>query len=113
MIQALRCHAYLIEDLFISGSYEFICTAEFQWDPIEGQFRQYRQISGGRILVTLKEVNSSVKLLKIKALLKSNSDLEAAVSTQTSEDKKVTLEDINQKLSASDINALTLRKSTR
>ena len=35
------------------------------------------------------------------------------MSTQTSEDRKVALEDINQKISATDINALTLSSSTR
>ena len=63
--------------------------------------------------MALKEVNSSEKILKIKALLKSNCDLEATMSTQTSEDRKVALEDINQKISATDINALTLSNSTR
>ena len=113
MIQTLRCHASLIEDLLNSGSYEFICTAKFQSDPIERRFSQYRQMSGGRFLVALKEVNSSEKILKIKALLKSNCDLEATMSTQTSEDRKLALEDINQKISATDINALTLSNSTR
>ena len=46
-------------------------------------------------------------------MLKSNCDLEATMSTQTSEDKKVALEDTNQKISATDINALTLSNSNR
>ena len=35
LIQTLRCHASLIEDLLESGLYEFVCTAKFQSDPIE------------------------------------------------------------------------------
>ena len=51
--------------------------------------------------------------MTIKALLKSNCDIEATMSIQTSEDRKVALEDTNQKISTTDINALTLSNSTR
>ena len=52
--------------------------------------------------------------MNIKVLLKSICDLEASMSTQTSEDTKVALKDINQKkISATDINALTLSDLTR
>ena len=40
MIQMLRCHASLIEDLLSSGSYEFVCTIKFQSHPIEQRFSQ-------------------------------------------------------------------------
>ena len=61
----------------------------------------------------LKEVNSSKKILKIKAFLKSNGYLEATMSTQTSEDEQISLEVINQKTSAIDANALTLSISAQ
>ena len=60
MIQTFRCYASLREYLLNSGLYEFFfCTAKFQSDPIERRFSHHRQISGGRFLVTLKELNSS------------------------------------------------------
>ena len=46
-------------------------------------------------------------------MLKSNCDLEAAMSTQTLEDRKVALEDTNQKNIRYRLNTLTLSNSTR
>ena len=67
LIQTLRCHASLIDNSLKSGFYEFVCTGEFQSDPIERRFSQYRQMSGGKFLVSLKEVYCSEKILIIKA----------------------------------------------
>ena len=66
-----RCTASLIEDLLSEG-YEYVLTSRFQSDPLEMRFSQYRQMRGGRFLVGLREVNSSVKILKIRSLLKEN-----------------------------------------
>ena len=67
--RTLRCTASLIEDLLSEG-YTYVLTSRFQSDPLERRFSQYRQMSGGRFLVGLREVNSSEKILKIKSLLK-------------------------------------------
>ena len=73
--RTLRCHAALIEDLLSEG-YDFVLTARFESDPIERRFGQYRQMSGGRFLVSLKDVAHSEKILKIKSILKESLDLE-------------------------------------
>ena len=51
---------------------EYVLTSRFQSDPLERRFSQYPQMSGGRLLVGLIEVNSSEKILKIRSLLKVN-----------------------------------------
>ena len=66
--RTLRCQASLIEDLFDDG-YDFVLTARFQGDPLERHFVQYRQISGGLLLVGLKDTICSIKFLKIKISL--------------------------------------------
>ena len=62
------CQASLIEDL-LSDGFKFVLTACFQSDSIERRFGQYRQISGGRFLVGLKDVIWSKRILKIKSLV--------------------------------------------
>lgn len=74
LTRTLRCHANLVEDL-LRGTYQFILTARFQSDPIERRFGQYRQMSGGRFLVSAKEVSTSENILKIKTLVKEGFDL--------------------------------------
>ena len=54
LIRTLRAQAQLIDDLHDDG-YEFVLTARFQSDPQERRFGQYRQMSGGRFLVSLKD----------------------------------------------------------
>ena len=59
----------LIEELLNEG-YRYILTSRFQSDPLERRFGQYRQMSGGRFLVGLKDVTHSEKNMKLKSLLK-------------------------------------------
>ena len=73
LIVTLNSTASLIEDLLSEG-YKFVLTSRFQSDPIERRFSRYRQMSGGRFLVGLREVQSSEKILKIKSLLKAGLD---------------------------------------
>ena len=68
LTRTLLCHASFIEDLLEEG-YEFVLIWRFQSDPIERQFAQYQQVSGGRSLVRLKDVTSSEKIIKSKSLL--------------------------------------------
>ena len=56
----------------MSEGYGYVLTSRFQSDPLERRFSQYRQMSGGRFLVGLREVNSSEKILKIRSLLTEN-----------------------------------------
>ena len=113
LIQTLRCHASLTEDLLESGLYEFVRTAKFQSDPIERRFSRYRQMSGGRFLVSLKDVNCSEKILKIKAFLKYNCNMDDTVCRITADERKATLEDINEKINVTDIDALILNEQTQ
>ena len=75
-MRTLRAHANLIEELLFEERYSFVLSVRLQSDPLERRFSQYRQMSGGRFLVSLREVNSSEKILKCRALLKNNLDLE-------------------------------------
>ena len=56
MIRTLRCQASLIEDLLKEG-YEFVLTSRLQTDPLEKRYGQHRQMSGGRFLVSAKDVS--------------------------------------------------------
>ena len=69
LVTTLRCTASLIEDLLNDG-YSYVLTARFLTDPLERRFSRYRQMSVGRFLVGLREVNTSERILTIKSLLK-------------------------------------------
>ena len=69
LVRTLRCHAALIEDLLSEGQ-QYVLTARFQSDPIERRFGQYRQMSGGRFLISTKDIAISEKILKVKTLVK-------------------------------------------
>lgn len=69
MVLTLKSTSFLIEDLLSEG-YDYVLTSRFQSDPIERRFSKYRQMSGGRFLVGLREVVSSEKILQLKSLLK-------------------------------------------
>ena len=47
-------------------------TARLQSDPIERGISQYRQRSGGRFLVSLREVLNSARILSCRSLIKEN-----------------------------------------
>ena len=47
-------------------------TSRLQSDPIERRFSQYRQMSGGRFLVSLLEVQHSEIILACRTLIKEN-----------------------------------------
>ena len=73
LVNTLRAHAMLIDELLDDG-YDFIMTARLQSDPIEKRFSQYRQMSGGRFLVSLKDVINSERILACRSLIKENID---------------------------------------
>ena len=57
-----------IDELLIDG-YDYILTARLQSDPIERRFPQYRQMSGGRFTVSLREVRNTDFILVTLRLL--------------------------------------------
>ena len=69
MIKILKSSADLRDHLLNEG-YTYILTNHFQSNPLECKFSKYRQMSGGRFLVGLREVESSEKILQIKSLMK-------------------------------------------
>ena len=62
-IQTLRAQSNLVSELH-AEEFTFIIPRRFQSDPLEKRFAQYRQMSG-RFLVSLREVESSEKILLI------------------------------------------------
>ena len=68
LITTLRAQAALIEDLLAEG-YDYVLVARFQSDPLERRFSQYRQMSGGRFLVGLREVSCSERILACRSLI--------------------------------------------
>ena len=87
-VRTLKCHATLIEDLLAEG-YDFIMTSRFQSDPLERRFGQYRQISGGRFLVGLREATSSEKIIKLKTLLKDDIDISNIMDSNVEHDENI------------------------
>ena len=79
------CQASLIEDLLSDGS-KFMLTARFQSDSIEKRFGQYCQMTGGRILVGLKDVIWGERILKIKSLVKESIDIESDIKVTENDD---------------------------
>ena len=65
----LHAQAELVEELLNDG-YAYVMTARLQSDPIERRFSQYRQMSGGRFLVSLREVLNSERILSCRSLIK-------------------------------------------
>ena len=82
LIRTLRGQASLLEDLLKEG-YKYILTSRLQSDPLERRFGQYRQMSGGRFLVSLNDTNCSEKIIKIKSLLKEGIDIDESVRKDT------------------------------
>ena len=69
LVTTLRAQALLVEELLEEG-YEFVMMGRLQSDPVERRFSQYRQMSGGRFLVSLREVMNSERILQCRALIK-------------------------------------------
>ena len=76
--------AFLIN--LLSDGFKFVLTARFQSDSIERRFGQYRQMSGGRFLVGLKDVIWSERILKIKSLVKESIDIKDDIKVTENED---------------------------
>ena len=110
--RTLRCHAALIEDL-LNENYEYVLTARFQSDPLERRYGQYRQMSGGCFLVSLKDVECSEKILKIKSLFREGFVIDEKVKVK--EDYTNSLLDMEKEIKADirDGNHLSLCATSR
>ena len=69
LIKTLRALAQLMTELLQEG-YLYVIPAKLQTDPLKKRFFQYRQMSGGNFIVSLREVLQSKKTLLCKTLLK-------------------------------------------
>ena len=58
-------------------TFDALIKGRFQTDPLERRFSQYRQMSGGRFLVSLNEVLRSESIIKIKSMLERDFELSA------------------------------------
>ena len=77
----------LIDELLEYG-YDFILTARLQSDPIERRFSQYRQMSGGRFLVSLREVLNTERILSCRSLIKEDVNFwEEELKPESNEDE--------------------------
>lgn len=112
MVQTLRCQAALIEDLLSEG-YEFVLTARFQSDPLERRYGQYRQMSGGRFLISAKDASRSENILKIKSLVKEGFDIVSDIKMveDSSKSGEELLRAVEEELG--DVDAIKLDESSR
>ena len=58
MVTTLKSQAALIVDL-LGESYRYVISAKFQSDLLGKRFSQYRQMSGGNFLVSMKEIQDT------------------------------------------------------
>ena len=76
LVTTEKVTAALTGNLLIEG-FEYVLLVRFQSDPIERRFSVSRQLSGGRFLVSLREVVNSEKIILLKSLLKEYVDFGA------------------------------------
>ena len=62
-------------NLSFQAGFVYVLTGRLQSDPLDGIFSHYRQMSGGRFLVSLQEVITSESMIKWKSLLKRNIEI--------------------------------------
>ena len=62
----------MLFDELLNYGYDYILTARLQSDPIERRFSQYRQMSGVRFLVSLREVRNTERILSCRSLIKND-----------------------------------------
>ena len=67
--QYLAIASNVIDELLNNGYY-FVLTARLQSDPIECHFSHYRQMSGGRFLVSLREEPNTEWIFSCRSLIK-------------------------------------------
>ena len=72
LVTTLRAQSMLIEELLANNECIYVLGRRLQSEPSEQRFSQYRQMSGGRFLVNLREVLLSERILKCRSLLKEN-----------------------------------------
>ena len=101
-IKSFEAQAMLIGEL-LNEDYDYVLTRRLQSDPIENRFSKYRSMSGGRFLVSLREVKSSEKILIRRFLLKSGIDFWKCDLGKPDEDEKRKFEELISELESKEI----------
>ena len=111
LILTLQSQALLFTELLDIDKYEYVFPRKLQSDPIENRFSQYRQMIG-RFLVSLREVNSSERILVCRSLLKAGINIWQDDEEGATEEQQ---EDILQELQVreDEIISLSLSESAR
>ena len=86
--------ADLSYDLIRDG-FHYVLPGRLQTDPLERIFSQYRQMSGGRFLVSLTEILRSEKIITYQHLLKRDIDFSGLTVSTTDEINKLTSDFLN------------------
>ena len=81
--------ADLSYDLIRDG-FHYVLTGRLQTDPLERRFSQYRQMSGGRFLVSFSEIQRYEKIITYQHLLKHDIDFSGLTVSTTDEINKLT-----------------------
>ena len=58
----------------LNERYRYVMSRRLQSDPIEKRFSQYRRMSGGGFLVSLREVLTSERILACLSLMKKDAE---------------------------------------
>ena len=82
LISTNRAITDLSADLLNEG-YKYILSGRLQTDPLERRFSQYRQMSGSRFLVSLRQVYCLESILKLKTFLSNNIELTSNIASIT------------------------------
>ena len=87
-LSALRQTNNVISDLssdLLSEGYKLVLTGRMQTYCLERRFSHYRQMSGGRFLVSLNEVINSESIIKMKSLLQHELEI-SALTTESNQE---------------------------
>ena len=74
----------------IRDGFHCVLNGRLPTDPLERRFSQYRQMSGGRFLVSLTEILRSEKIITYQILLKRDIDFSELTVSSTDEINKLT-----------------------
>ena len=84
----------LIYELIRDG-FHYVLTRRLQTDPLERRFSQYREMSGGRFLVSLTEILRSEEITTYQHLLKRDIDFSGLTVSTNDEINKLTSDFLN------------------
>ena len=91
----------------LNEGYKYVLTGRLQTDPLERRFSQYRQMSGGRFLVSLKEIYRSESIVKLKSFLNKNVEL-TAITCPVTDEESSTLHSFIQEIVNEDLSHITI-----